>query len=236
MKLLLHVFHLLVRLRHASWWQFHQSHSLLLMFSHVAWTFDRRFHSCTKRSCEGKQLCLQKGALYLAPPSPAIRWVGFSRPTCSPTVGGLLFIMRMHGVYRGIQKLHWSLVARSSRGRCAQHWRRIRGCDARIQRESGAYVSRKCYIRVWCASCNPCMMFAHLPDVTFGALGLVVILLTKSNPCYEAPFWLLTSGATRVMRASSAFYIAFVSRIWSAPHLYNMRAALAQHLRDIRAS
>jgi hypothetical protein len=37
-----------------------------------------------------------------------------------------------------------SLVAHSSRGSCAQHLRWIRGCDARIRRESGAYVmSRK---------------------------------------------------------------------------------------------
>jgi hypothetical protein len=40
-----------------------------------------------------------------------------------------------------------SLVACRSRGRCAQHLRRIRGCD---RRES---VTRK--IRVRCASCSP---------------------------------------------------------------------------------
>jgi hypothetical protein len=48
---------------------------------------------------------------------------------------------------------------------------------------------------------------------------------------------LLTSGATRVMRASSAFYIAFgilISRIWSAPHLYNIRVTFAQHSHSIR--
>jgi hypothetical protein len=35
-----------------------------------------------------------------------------------------------------------SLVARSSCGRCASHLRRIRGCDARIRREPGAYVTQ----------------------------------------------------------------------------------------------
>jgi hypothetical protein len=39
-------------------------------------------------------------------------------------------------------KSNISLVAGSSCGRCAQHFRRIRGCDARIRRESGAYVSQ----------------------------------------------------------------------------------------------
>jgi hypothetical protein len=29
-----------------------------------------------------------------------------------------------------------------ARGRCAQHLRRIRGCDARIRRESAAYVTQ----------------------------------------------------------------------------------------------
>jgi hypothetical protein len=35
-----------------------------------------------------------------------------------------------------------SLVARSSRDRCAQHLLRIRECYARIRRESGAYVTQ----------------------------------------------------------------------------------------------
>jgi hypothetical protein len=59
-----------------------------------------------------------------------------------------------------------SLVAHSSRGRCAQHLRRIRGCDARIRRESGAcmYITRGSRVR--CASCSPrisCKCCAHLP-------------------------------------------------------------------------
>jgi hypothetical protein len=35
-----------------------------------------------------------------------------------------------------------SIFARSSGGRCAQHLRRIRVSDARIRRESGAYVTQ----------------------------------------------------------------------------------------------
>jgi hypothetical protein len=34
-----------------------------------------------------------------------------------------------------------SLAARSSRGRCAEHLRRIRGCDARFRRESGVNLA-----------------------------------------------------------------------------------------------
>jgi hypothetical protein len=59
-------------------------------------------------------------------------------------------------------------------------------------------------------------------------------VLTKSNPCYEG-----RSGATRVMRASSAFYIAFatrMSRIWSAPHLYNIRVTSARDSHNIRTT
>jgi hypothetical protein len=59
--------------------------------------------------------------------------------------------------------------------RCAQHLRRIRGCDARIRRESGAYVTQMRKIRDVRHVARVCC--AQLPregsatrDVTFGPL------------------------------------------------------------------
>jgi hypothetical protein len=67
------------------------------------------------------------------------------------------------------------LVARSTRGRCAQHLRRIRGCDARIRRESGAYDVNKIIVHSSRTSCKCC---AHQPratrDVTFCPLCIHV--------------------------------------------------------------
>jgi hypothetical protein len=59
-----------------------------------------------------------------------------------------------------------ALILYSSFGRCAQHLRRIRGCDARIRRESGAYVTQMLRAKIASYKCG-----AHLP---------------RNNGCY---FW-----------------------------------------------
>jgi hypothetical protein len=52
-------------------------------------------------------------------------------------------------MYTEGSKNQTSLVARSSRRRCAQHLRRIRGCDASIRRESGACTCKRlCHANV----------------------------------------------------------------------------------------
>jgi hypothetical protein len=55
---------------------------------------------------------------------------------------GVAGVQSPNDVHRGPKVT--SLVAFSSRGRCAQHLRRIRGCDARIRHDL-AHMSRKCY-------------------------------------------------------------------------------------------
>jgi hypothetical protein len=86
-----------------------------------------------------------------------------------------------------------------------------------------------------------CSLYLHVCTIPrlVGLNSFRATVLTKSNACYIVWSALLTSGATRVMRASSAFYIAFatqMSRIWSAPHLYNIRVTFAQHSHNIRTT
>jgi hypothetical protein len=69
-------------------------------------------------------------------------------------------------------------------------------------------------------------------QTTYFRLGIVVmddtvLVLTKGNPCYETRF---TSGGTRVMRASSALYIAFAIRMCRA---YEARIAFATRMSRI---
>jgi hypothetical protein len=97
-----------------------------------------------------------------------------------------------------------SLVARSSRGWCAQHLRRIRWCDVCIRRESDvnlAHTSSKCYAQNSRTIC----LIIHVCNAVAPASASSLVIVEISHPKYHAiPYndiWRVLGGVGSLLRA-----------------------------------
>jgi hypothetical protein len=119
---------------------------------------------------EGYAMCIEKKyCVYAIKWSLAITFIKSMPMGClNSLIKWIDWLCVYHAVAGfGIQRCQkvTSLVARSLRGRCAEHLRRIRGCDARIRRESVAFVTQmlraKCAYDVRHVSRVSCKCCAH---------------------------------------------------------------------------